>query len=138
MCEGGMGPLPRTQPPRRKGGRKISTRYKEAAEAIPSNYVLLSSGGKVRADNNRGDRSRWHQMQRNCHSGSEGKPGEVHDSREADSKWGGAGSQEGDKQQGEGQMEYFGHPAKKVGLTKLKLLRRLVGREANDIMGDMA
>ena len=39
-----------------EGGYKLSTQYKEAAEAIPSNYVLLSSGGKVRADNNRGDR----------------------------------------------------------------------------------
>ena len=38
-----------------EGGQKLSTRYEEAAEANLSNYFLLSIGGKVGADKNRGD-----------------------------------------------------------------------------------
>ena len=39
-----------------EGGQKLSTLYKGSAEANPSNYVLLSVRGKVRAENIVGDR----------------------------------------------------------------------------------
>ena len=89
-----------------EGGRKLSTRYKGAAEANPSNYVLLYVRGKVGADR------------------------EVHDAREADGERGGAGVREGDEQQGERKGERPWPPPKKVGLAKLRLMRSMAGREA--------
>ena len=38
-----------------EGVQKLSTRYEGAAESSPSNYDLLSVGGKVGADKNGGD-----------------------------------------------------------------------------------
>ena len=38
-----------------EGGQKLPIRYKGKAEAEPSNYVLISAGGKVGAENNGGD-----------------------------------------------------------------------------------
>ena len=39
-----------------EGGQKLSTRYKGTVKANPSEYILLSAGGKVRVDQNGGDR----------------------------------------------------------------------------------
>ena len=41
-----------------EGGHKLSTRYKGAAKENPSEYILLSAGGKVGADKNGGDGGR--------------------------------------------------------------------------------
>ena len=38
-----------------EGVQKLSTRYEGAAESSPSNYDLLSVGGKVGADKDGGD-----------------------------------------------------------------------------------
>ena len=46
----GVGPPPRPQP-----GQMLLNGYKREAEVIPSNYVLLSAGGKLGADKNGGD-----------------------------------------------------------------------------------
>ena len=38
-----------------EGFQKLSTQYKGVAEANPLNYVLLSTGGEIGADKNRGE-----------------------------------------------------------------------------------
>ena len=41
-----------------EGGQKLSNRYKGTTKANLSNYVLISVGGKVREDKNRGEGGR--------------------------------------------------------------------------------
>ena len=50
-----MGGRAAAKPAALEGGQKLLTRYEGAAEANPSNYVLLSVRGKVRAYKDGGD-----------------------------------------------------------------------------------
>ena len=80
-----------------EGGKQLSNRYEGSAEANPSNYVLLSVGGKVGAYKNRRDGGEQQRRGGQCkvHSSSEEQPDEVHDAQEADVEQGRAGGRKG-------------------------------------------
>ena len=125
-------------------GQKLSTRYEGVAEANPLNYVLLSVGGEVEADKNGGDGG--------SADGGGGGGRAIADQRDNQTRFMMDGKLTASRAElvaekaaiikGRGRGSGPGHPPKKVGLAKSKLLGRLAEGETvgedDDIMGDLA